>query len=146
MATEKFQQSVSTFLALLPISYHITIMTFLPLGLRGLDTSQGNWSRSLSCHFKTQTQTESVVQLRIADCTLQLDQRIRSLSQTAGPEKGKCVFPALQSSSRIAQQAWSITVSSNSINNFLAVITVILHRSQKCLLCHFINWPRSRIS
>ena len=133
MATEKFQQSVSTFLALLPISFNITIMAFLPLGLRGLDTSaQGNSSRALSCHFKTQilSKTESVVQLRIADCTLQLDQHIRSLSQTAGLEKGKCVFPALQSSSRIARQAWSITVSSNSINNFLAVITVILHRFQ----------------
>ena len=55
MATEKFQQSVSTFLALLPISYHITIMTFLPLGLRGLETSQGNSSCALSCHLKKQT-------------------------------------------------------------------------------------------
>ena len=132
MATEKFQQSFSTFLALLPISCNITIMAFLLLGLRGFDTSQGNSSRALSCHFKTQilSKTESVVQLRIADCTLQLDRHIRSLSQTAGLEKGKCVFPALQSSSRIARQAWSITVSSNSINNFLAVITVILHRFQ----------------
>ena len=90
MATEKFQQSVSTFLALLPISFNITIMAFLPLEWRGLDTFQGNSSRALSCHFKTQILdlTESVVQLRIADCTLQLDQHIRSLSQTAGLEKG----------------------------------------------------------
>ena len=133
MATEKFQQSVSTFLALLPISFNITIMAFLPLWLRGLDTSKGNSSSALSiCHFETQIleKTESVVKFRIVDCTLQLDQHIRSLSQTAGLEKGKFVFPALQSSSRIAQQAWSINVSSNSINNFLAVITVILHRFQ----------------
>ena len=70
MATEKLQQSVSTFLALLPISYNITIMAFLLLGLRGLDTSQGNSSRALSCRFETQIpdKTESVVQLRITDC------------------------------------------------------------------------------